>query len=374
MGASRLGGACTNPRLWYGPRLVRRGTTKPAALLAAVCAGAVGAALLPGSSGADSTNGQPARAVTLTAREAVLAKRSSSAVLTLYALRTRLGAARSELARVSAERDAVAAERVATRRHLKLAEQALAGSQRRLGDLVRAVYENGQADPLAVLLGAESLDAALTGLDAIESAVGQSRHIVAQVRTASTRLKVTTSRLTAREAELRRLAGSAASSAASLESAAAERSAYVERLQHERRITARQLATLEVTVREAEAKARILTPEAPAPAPVADAAAAITPRAPETTPAAGGSRTLVVEATGYSLPGRTATGLPVGWGVIAVDPAVIPLGSRLTVPGYGEAVAADTGSAVQGAIIDLWFPTTAQALQWGRRTVTVTIH
>ena len=259
---------------------------------------------------------------------------------------------------------------------MKLAEQALSGSQRRLGDLVRAVYEDGQADPLAVLLGAESLDAALTGLDAIESAAGQSRHIVAQVRTASNRLQATASRLAARESELRRLAGSARSSAVSLEAAAAERSAYVESLQRERSITARQLASLEATVREAEAKARILTPEAPAPAPapLGDAAVAIAPRAPEATPAAGGGRTLVVEATGYSLPGRTATGLPVGWGVIAVDPAVIPLGSRLTVPGYGEAVAADTGSAVQGAIIDLWFPTTAQALQWGRRTVTVTIH
>jgi 3D (Asp-Asp-Asp) domain-containing protein len=44
------------------------------------------------------------------------------------------------------------------------------------------------------------------------------------------------------------------------------------------------------------------------------------------------------------------------------------------VPGYGDAVAADTGSAVRGAMIDLWFPTTAQALQWGRQTVTITIR
>lgn len=347
---------------------------KLAALLAAVCAGAVVAALLPGAGGADSTNDQPNRAATLTAREAALTKRSSSAVLTLYALRTRLGTARSELARVSAERDAVAAEHAAVRRHLELAERALSGSQRRLGDLVRAVYENGQADPLAVLLGAESLDAALTGLDAIESAAGQSRQIVGQVRTASVRLKATASRLAAREAELRRLVGSARSSAASLEAAAAERSAYVASLHRERHITARQLAAFDATVREAEAKARTLTPEAPAPAAAADAVVLIALRAPEATPAAGGSRTLVVEATGYSLSGRTATGLPVGWGVIAVDPAVIPLGSRLTVPGYGEAVAADTGGAVRGAMIDLWFPTTAQALAWGRRTVTVTIH
>jgi 3D (Asp-Asp-Asp) domain-containing protein len=44
------------------------------------------------------------------------------------------------------------------------------------------------------------------------------------------------------------------------------------------------------------------------------------------------------------------------------------------VPGYGEGVAADTGSAVKGAVIDLWFPTCGQALQWGWRTVTITLH
>ena len=83
---------------------------------------------------------------------------------------------------------------------------------------------------------------------------------------------------------------------------------------------------------------------------------------------------MTVLATGYSLPGTTATGVPVGWGIVAVDPAVIPLGTRMTIPGYGEGVAADTGGAVQGATIDLWFPTEAQALAWGRRTVTITLH
>ena len=91
-------------------------------------------------------------------------------------------------------------------------------------------------------------------------------------------------------------------------------------------------------------------------------------------PTTEGARTLTVTATGYSLPGQTATGLPVGFGVVAVDPAVIPLGTRLTIPGYGEGVAADTGTAVQGTTIDLWFPTLADAMAWGRRTVTVTLH
>ena len=49
--------------------------------------------------------------------------------------------------------------------------------------------------------------------------------------------------------------------------------------------------------------------------------------------------------------------MPVGVGVIAVDPTVIPLGTRVFVPGYGAAVAADVGSAIKGAIIDLWMPT-----------------
>jgi 3D (Asp-Asp-Asp) domain-containing protein len=87
-----------------------------------------------------------------------------------------------------------------------------------------------------------------------------------------------------------------------------------------------------------------------------------------------GARTITVTATGYSLPGHTSTGLPVGPGIVAVDPAVIPLGTRMTIPGYGEAVAADTGSAVTGYTIDLWFPTLADALAWGRRTVTITLH
>lgn len=54
--------------------------------------------------------------------------------------------------------------------------------------------------------------------------------------------------------------------------------------------------------------------------------------------------------------GRTATGVMVTYGVVAVDPNVIPLGTRMFIPGYGYAVAADTGGAVKGYIIDLGFP------------------
>jgi 3D (Asp-Asp-Asp) domain-containing protein len=59
--------------------------------------------------------------------------------------------------------------------------------------------------------------------------------------------------------------------------------------------------------------------------------------------------------------------------VIAVDPSIIPLGTKVYVEGYGYAIAADTGGAIHGYKIDIFMPSRQQALQWGRRTVKVTI-
>ena len=81
-----------------------------------------------------------------------------------------------------------------------------------------------------------------------------------------------------------------------------------------------------------------------------------------------------VDAVAYSLPGSTALGVPTRKGVVAVDPKLIPLGTKLHVPGYGPGLAADVGYAIKGKIIDLWFPTLQKAQAWGRRTVTITIY
>ncbi|MEN1969078.1 LysM peptidoglycan-binding domain-containing protein [Lentibacillus sp. N15] len=93
-------------------------------------------------------------------------------------------------------------------------------------------------------------------------------------------------------------------------------------------------------------------------------------------------RTLSVEATAYTAycdgcSGVTATGLDLredpNARVIAVDPNVIPLGSKVYVEGYGYAVAADTGGAINGNRIDVHVTNEDQANNWGRRTVEVTI-
>lgn len=69
--------------------------------------------------------------------------------------------------------------------------------------------------------------------------------------------------------------------------------------------------------------------------------------------------------------GLTASGRPAGTGVVAVDPRVIPLGTKLYIPGYGRAVAGDTGGAIRGNRIDLGFTSTSDAFRFGARRVLV---
>lgn len=73
----------------------------------------------------------------------------------------------------------------------------------------------------------------------------------------------------------------------------------------------------------------------------------------------------------YGCSGVTATGSHAGLGIIAVDPRVIPLGTHLFIPGYGRAVAGDTGGAIVGHRVDLGFESVAEALRFGSREVTV---
>ncbi|MDV5090668.1 3D domain-containing protein [Clostridium perfringens] len=89
-------------------------------------------------------------------------------------------------------------------------------------------------------------------------------------------------------------------------------------------------------------------------------------------------KTLSMEATAYSGGNLTAMGLkpvrdPGGISTIAVDPSVIPLGSKVYIPGYGYAIASDTGGVIKGNIIDLYMNSHDECISWGRRQVTLHI-
>ena len=84
--------------------------------------------------------------------------------------------------------------------------------------------------------------------------------------------------------------------------------------------------------------------------------------------------TIIFEATAYTWTGnRTTSGTWPSRGTVAVDPLVIPLGTELHIEGYGAAVAADTGGAIQGQRVDLYMDTEHECLQWGRRKVEVRV-
>lgn len=90
------------------------------------------------------------------------------------------------------------------------------------------------------------------------------------------------------------------------------------------------------------------------------------------------SKAFTVEATAYALDGITATGtvprrVEGGWSTIAVDPRVIPYGTKVYVENYGYAIAEDTGGAIKGNRVDLYMNSVSAALSWGRRNVTIYI-
>jgi 3D (Asp-Asp-Asp) domain-containing protein len=282
-----------------------------------------------------------------------LSRGAQAARLSVITLDTRLEQTQAALLRLGARREAIARARAEAELLLRLARRNLQISERRLASRLRALYEHGETDPLAVVLGASSMGEALEGLDGVNRVADQDRELVAATKAARTRLVTITRRLAAREAETRRAEEAAAATAVSLAIARAERSALLTRLRTRARAGSERAASL-----EAEARAQAAAQPSTSPLP-----------ASSTT----GARSLTVTATAYALRGKTATGVSVGWGIVAVDPGVIALGTRISIPGYGEGVAADTGGAVRGARIDLWFPTQAEALAWGSRTITITL-
>lgn len=88
----------------------------------------------------------------------------------------------------------------------------------------------------------------------------------------------------------------------------------------------------------------------------------------------GGARTF--KATAYCLRGKTASGRSVRRGIVAADPRVLPLGTRIRLSAgkySGNYLVADTGGRIKGRVLDIWVPSCSEARRWGRRTVKVTV-
>jgi 3D (Asp-Asp-Asp) domain-containing protein len=352
------------------PARVRVRARARAALVLAAASALLGA----GNARADESPETARETQRLRSANEILAAESQGVVLELYALESELAGVEARLAAIRAEAAEVERRRERAREDLVRVRRTLGEAERRLSARITDLYVAGDPDILSILVGAESLGDAISKLENVGRLARQDRAVVTTVKAARRDVRRVLRRLVARELELGELVSGAAAAQAELLRAQSERRTYLGRLLAEERLNEAQLARLARRADEARevsdefATEVISSGSAAAPAQPVSAPAAAPP-----TPVAAGQQ-LTVLATGYALSGATATGVPVGWGIVAVDPSVIPLGTRITIPGYGEGVAADTGSSVRGAVIDLWFPTRAQALAWGRRTVTITLH
>ncbi len=282
-----------------------------------------------------------------------LGSRTQQAVLSLYALDSQLQGWRARLASLQTAAANLRKQRASLTTALGADRASLRMGRHRLSVELRLQYEQGNVNSLAVVLGAKSLSTGLDQLDALSRLAGQSRQIVAAATAAHLRLLRSKRRLAAEERRLERSLAAARQAEGRLTAAAASRAAYVSSLRAQARLRTAQVRSVETQAHAAQQKSQTLQQP--------------------TTSAPTGTRQLTVSATCYDLSGRTATGMPVGQGVVAVDPSVIPLGTKMFVPGYGNGVAADVGGGIKGDIIDLWM-TPSQCAAWGRRTVTITVY
>jgi peptidoglycan DL-endopeptidase CwlO len=315
----------------------------------AVAATSAVLATLAGGGAAESAGELERRAEALRLENRQLAAGAQSAVAELAAIESRLTRTRVELMSFRARARDVRVRRRAVRAELEVVRSALRATQDALARRLQSIYEDGEADALAVVLGAQSLDEALSAIETIDLAATQDQGLLDRARSASGRLAALGRRLATRERELEQLAAVRAAAAAALADARTDRIRVISAARNAKRSNGAEITAL-------QQRARTLA------------------SANRPAPASPGVHSMTVAATAYALPGRTATGSTVGWGSVAVDPSVIPLGSRLRIPGYGFGVASDVGGAIQGARIDVWFPTEAQALAWGNRVVTITVY
>lgn len=294
-----------------------------------------------------------------TAPPAVASSRGSrahQALLELYALDSRLQTAQARVAYLATEAAKLRRERTALRSKLGAARATLGIAERELAFQLRTLYEQGEVDPLAVVIGATSLRDGLQQLDDITRNAAESSRTIAATRAAERRL-LHVRRTLAFDAK--RLSDSLASAHAaenSLASAAASKSNLVASLRAGAG-AAETAGLLSSAGTAAKTSQTIGNGHTPPPQP----------------PPKGGEK-MTVSATCYILKGTTSSGLPTGPGIVAVDPTVIALGTRMYIPGYGKGIAADTGGGIKGKIIDLWYSTYAACAKWGRRTVTITVY
>ena len=342
------------PRAWYDTPPMRRVSliSATALLVVAICMLLPSAALSPGAAASESVT--------------AAAQAHEEAVVRLLILERRVADAETALAQAETRRLRSQKEATDSLERADRAAVDLATARQRYADRVVDAYKTGDFGWLELLFGSDDFSqfisrAVLVGkilaqdealADQVEQAQASAEEAAAGARTAAAEQAAQVNRLRAVRDDL--------------EAANKEQSALVDSLGD--RLAAARTAARAAAQRMAEVNKNV---------PRVETRPTITTTTPVRTPEPPSSRTgrqLTVKSYAYALRGTTATGISVAPGVIAVDPRVIPLGTRLYVPGYGEGIAADTGGDIKGNTIDVWMSSAQAASDWGIKRITITVY
>lgn len=274
-------------------------------------------------------------------------------------------------------------------------KEKLSTDQILLDKRMRAMYTDGNSSYLEVLLGSNSLSDFISKMDITAKIIQYDNNIINNVKQQQVVVTLQRKNLDADNKNLQALKSNNESSLAKLSSAVSDQKKLLSTAtaQEQQLIEAERQKELAQAQAVAAQKAKEIAAENAqnvaaqnlAAQNAKDAVAENTslmasPGSTSSTPSSpnSSSKVYTMTATSYSDYGYTASNTlthrnPAGYSTIAVDPTVIPLGTKVYVSGYGYAIAEDTGSAIQGNIIDVYLPTAAAANAWGRQTVTVTI-
>ena len=322
-----------------------------------------------------------ATAPALRAQADSLSRLESAALLQLYAAESSLARAQADLARLDERSAELARAEHDARRRAAIVSRSLDASRARVATLLRQLYIQGEPDPIAVILGATSLDEAMAGIEGLSRATALNKRLGLEAAHRQEQLRVLRARLASQRQDLASARNAARAGTIRLAAAAAGRRGTLAALRRQRSLTSQRLTALESRARAAEQRSANLTKASTQAA--ADPGGQVTPD-PTTTAADHAGHHAGTTAVRPSNARRGRRRVPPSWAHgerptrrgrrdrrrSSRDPAR----HAPEHPGYGPAVAADVGSAVKGNLIDLWMPTTAQARAWGRRTVTITIY
>lgn len=326
-----------------GFRVIRAG-----ALLAALL---VSASLIMAASG---VVGREGRALA----QASPSKPSSidTLVKDVVTLDSEINTCQTKIAQLEAKSEALGARIEALGPEIQERQSKLAAQRKALSARARSMYVNGRTNTLEMLADSRGVSDFLERRDMLATIAQKDAQLIADVKVQAAQLQASMAELEQSKKDIDQAGAEVRSRQQRLQSSRAEKSALIARAGAQSDAVVAQSGKVETKIN------RINSPS---------------PSAPAVTGKPTGS-VLTMVATGYSpqepgLTDTTASGMKAQRGVVAVDPRVIPLGTRLNVEGYGNCIAGDTGSAIKGNRIDLCFDTLEECNAYGMHTVRVQI-